>query len=190
MQLWPGARNDTHVDAILGSDGPVGENEKNTYYSDRCATQVTVGGKRDGKTCTSCKDGFMFMMMDGASRTEKCSKIAKSPSGRCIKLSVGLTETTSSDNTLCTKVEKADQLIPVSKLAADAREHYASIEGNGNAVVLCWVRKEVIVPSSWMLAARAPYSRHCVHSQLVRTCQWCATSTRPLPVRRYASSSK
>ena len=75
----------------------------------------------------------------------------------CAKLSGGLIRTTSSESTLCTKVGLAQKKIHVSDLTADAREHFAAVEGlHGCAVALCRVRKEVIVPTSEMLAALAP----------------------------------
>ena len=153
MQLWPGALNDTHVDEIPGSDGPVETDRK----FEGCATQVAVGEQRDAQTCTSCKDGFVFMMLNVTSRSGNCQEPKRMPVVKCAKLSGGLIRTTASENTLCTKVGLAQQKIHVSNLTADAREHFAAVEGkDGSAVALCLVRKEVIVPSSEMLAALAP----------------------------------
>ena len=112
---------------------------------------------RNGHTCTSCKSGFVFSIGNAASRSRQCKPSQKTPLIICANLDVGLTPTTSSESTLCTKAVTAQQKNKVAKPAADAREHYPAVEGfAGFAVALCWVHKEVIFPTSGMLAALAP----------------------------------
>ena len=171
MQLWPGAWNDTHADENPGSDGPV---DTGQWYSDLCATQVTLGGMRTNQkgeqvyaqlrnhaTCTSCTDGNVFLMRNIAFRAGTCGPSKLIPITRCYVRGVGNLDTnpqtTSTENMVCTKIVMATQMIRVSHLAADAREHYAAVEGrDGCAVALCPVFKQVIVPTSEMFAALVP----------------------------------
>lgn len=70
---WCGAFNESHADAAPHSDGQV-----NTQALKSCLTQVNVRRKqkktyRGNRSCTSCKPGFMFVMMWHKSRAGMCA---------------------------------------------------------------------------------------------------------------------
>jgi len=140
---WLGAFNATHADEVPACDGPV---ESGEYYSNRCATQVTVNGTRNDWTCTSCKPGKSFYMMKGASRTGKCGLYLTHALVECsVPNSDVLFDPSTANARICTKQVETQLYFQVEHMEDEgAKAHYASVMGGlwGLAIPRCTVRKE------------------------------------------------
>ena len=147
LQRWLGAFNSTHADEVPACDGPV---DAGKWYSDWCATQVTVNGARGPSTCTSCKPEYAFVMRNGASRTGRCEKYKIAPAVDCADPnSDGSLDPSATNGGICTKYLEAQHVLKVDSMQDEgAKAHYASVMGGhwGMAVPKCQVRKEVRAP--------------------------------------------
>ena len=143
LQQWLGAFNATHADEVPACDGPVDAGYK---WSDRCATQVTVNGVRDSKTCTSCKPGYAFV----GGRTGNCEEYKTASKVVCADPNSDASFDPSATNGgICTKYVEAQLFLYVGAMQDEgAKAHYASVMGGhlGKAIPKCRVRKEVRAP--------------------------------------------
>lgn len=143
LQRWLGAFSATHADEVPACDGPV---EAGLWY---CATQVTVNGKRDENTCTSCKPEYAFVMDKGASRTGKCREYKTHSEVECVDPnSDGSLDPSATNGGICTKYVEAQLFLYVGAMQDEgAKAHYASVKGKwDSAIPKCRVRKEVRAP--------------------------------------------
>jgi len=145
-KVWVGAFSSTHAD-----ENPVSDGAPLSASASNCLTQI---GFRHGPhwfrnegTCTSCKEGYSFKIMNHKARMGECVPYEPTPDELCVKVNGGIEGSADSNVAkVCTKTVEVQSVLNPSGLEPQAKEdHFASVKGHmGVAIAKCAVRKETV----------------------------------------------